>query len=344
MAPASVLPIPAQHGYRTPEVDQPSERIDSPLQTPRLENKIQPSFVAAPIDQLDTPSDNLAPSGVWRPAIHPNALEVAGQVEGDFVRDWRFPSEKAMKKFLAAGFSRVTCLYFPMARDDRIPWACRLLTILFLIDDLLEDMSFEDGEAYNNKLMPIMRGEVLPDRTRPVEWIMYDLWEGMRACDRELADNVLESTFVFMRSQTDRDRSVIKNLGQYLEYREKDVGKALLSALMCFAMDLRLTPDDWEKEVLAASKGHAEGGVLCSAVQILADETELTIPATKRLLWAMVGEWSKHHDRLVSTIEKTGCSGNVARYLQGLEYQMSGNEDWSLSTLRYTDVQDADAF
>ena len=30
--------------------------------------------------------------------------------------------------------------------------------------DLLEDMSFAEGEAYNNKLIPIARGDVLPDR------------------------------------------------------------------------------------------------------------------------------------------------------------------------------------
>lgn len=29
--------------------------------------------------------------------------------------------------------------------------------------DLLEDMSFEDGKVYNDKLIPIARGDVLPD-------------------------------------------------------------------------------------------------------------------------------------------------------------------------------------
>lgn len=48
----------------------------------------------------------------------------------------------------------------------------------------------------------------------------------MRACDRELADEVLEPTFTFMRAQTDRIRLHISELGRYLEYREKDVGKA----------------------------------------------------------------------------------------------------------------------
>lgn len=48
----------------------------------------------------------------------------------------------------------------------------------------------------------------------------------MRAHDKELADEVLEPTFTFMRAQTDRVRLQITELGRYLEYREKDVGKA----------------------------------------------------------------------------------------------------------------------
>lgn len=60
----------------------------------------------------------------------------------------------------------------------------------------------------------------------PAEFIIYDLWESMRQHDRELADEVLEPTFEFMRSQTDKARLTIKELGEYLQYREKDVGKA----------------------------------------------------------------------------------------------------------------------
>lgn len=60
----------------------------------------------------------------------------------------------------------------------------------------------------------------------PAEYIIYDLWKSMRAHDKALADEVLEPTFVFMRAQTDRARLSIDELGQYLRYREKDVGKA----------------------------------------------------------------------------------------------------------------------
>lgn len=98
-----------------------------------------------------------------------------------------------------------------------------------VIIDLLEDMSLEDGSAYNERLIPIARGDTSPNREIPVERITYDLWESMRAHDKELADEVLEPVFTFMRAQTDKTRLSVRGMGPYLVYRERDVGKALVS-------------------------------------------------------------------------------------------------------------------
>ncbi|KAI1156829.1 Aristolochene synthase [Nemania diffusa] len=302
----------------------------------------------------------IPPPTRWSYLCHPRLKEVQDEVDGYFLENWKFPSFKAVRTFLDAKFSEVTCLYFPLALDDRIHFACRLLTVLFLIDDVLEHMSFAEGEAYNNKLIPISRGDVLPDRTKPEEFILYDLWESMRAHDKELADEVLEPTFVFMRAQTDRARLTIQELGHYLEYREKDVGKALLSALMRFSMGLRLSADElqgmkvlegncakqlsvvndiysYEKEEEASRTGHKEGAFLCSAVKVLAEETKLGIPATKRVLWSMTREWETVHDEIVAEkiASPAGCSEAAKAYMKGLEYQMSGNEQWSKTTRRY---------
>lgn len=65
---------------------------------------------------------------------HSREKEMTSVVDAFFLRNWPFPDERSRKKFLAAGFSRVTCYYFPMARHDRIEHACMLLTILFLVD------------------------------------------------------------------------------------------------------------------------------------------------------------------------------------------------------------------
>lgn len=127
-------------------------------------------------------------------------------------------------------------------------------------------------------------------------------------------------------------------------------------------MDLQLTPEEqtsmvplerncskqisvvndiwsWEKEVRASQSGHEEGSVLCSGVKVLAEATNLDIAATKRLLQAMVEEWNQVHDRLTAEHIAMGCRSVVKLYMKGLEYQMSGNQLWSQTTLRYVDKE-----
>jgi len=65
--------------------------------------------------------------------------------------------------------------------NDRIDLACKLLAVLFLVDgsllsscvngpwsdlkaDELEDMSLEEGKAYNDSLIATSRGEIPVDR------------------------------------------------------------------------------------------------------------------------------------------------------------------------------------
>ena len=93
----------------------------------------------------------------------------------------------------------------------------------------------------------------------------------------------------------------------------------------------------WEKELKASKTGHREGAALCSAVKVVAEETHLSFDAAKRVLWAMVREWERTHDELA--IEQLTAPADVSQhvqdYIQGLEYQMSGNELWSKTTMRY---------
>ena len=94
----------------------------------------------------------------------------------------------------------------------------------------------------------------------------------------------------------------------------------------------------WDKKLLAAQTGHPEGSALCSAVQVLADETSLPYAAAKRVLWVLCREWEYEHEHLVEKRrrdENFPPDGNLMRYIKGLEYQISGNEIWSKTTLRY---------
>lgn len=73
-------------------------------------------------------------SSIFEPHCHPIVDQASRDVDEFYLKNWKFDNEKAKKKFVAAGFSRVSCLYFPKARDDRIRYVCSLITILFLVD------------------------------------------------------------------------------------------------------------------------------------------------------------------------------------------------------------------
>ena len=70
----------------------------------------------------------------WSPSCQPRVREVTEEVNAYFLKHWNFSTPEAEQTFLAAEFPRVTCQYFPLALDDRIHYACRLLSVLFLID------------------------------------------------------------------------------------------------------------------------------------------------------------------------------------------------------------------
>ena len=130
---------------------------------------------------------------------------------------------------------------------------------------------------------------------------------------------------------------------------------------MRFSLDLHLSPSElhsmdrlerycarhisavndimsWEKEVKASQSGHQEGAILCTAVKVVMDESGIDVEAAKKVLWIVTREWEGVFDGIVSERLEAGCRQAVKDYMQGLEFQMSGNELWSTTTLRYHDL------
>jgi aristolochene synthase len=91
----------------------------------------------------------------------------------------------------------------------------------------------------------------------------------------------------------------------------------------------------WDKELRASKIGHAEGAAICSAVQVLNQETDLPYEAAKKVLLVMCRGWETKHAVLVNELPD---EWEVQTYAKGLEYQISGNERWSQTTLRYHSV------
>ena len=92
--------------------------------------------------------------------------------------------------------------------------------------DVAEDMSLEEGKMLYKRLIPIAMGKQLPNRSDPFEWITYDTFTSMRACDKELADQVLQEALVCINAQVDSNRLACPDMGSLLRQRIKEGGCA----------------------------------------------------------------------------------------------------------------------
>ncbi|KAF4492773.1 Aristolochene synthase [Colletotrichum fructicola] len=293
---------------------------------------------------------------VGRP--HPHELSVTMLVNNYFLQNWPFPDERSRLKFVAEGLPTWHCCQYPTSLNDRVVVASRFTVMLFLVDDLLEHMSLQDGSSYNERLISIVKGETLPAEDSPIEKIVLEIWQQMRAIDKPLSDDVEVPTFEFWRSQNAEARLAKKSIAEYLEYRELDVASQLLLALQRFSQGITVTKEElasvseielnythhisvindilsWDKEYRASKDINAEGSIVSNIVQVLANETGLDYDGSKRVLWTMCREWERNHADLVAKRLEEGCSDSLKEYLEGIELQMCGNELWSRTTFRY---------
>jgi aristolochene synthase len=188
----------------------------------RLKKDVLP-YALPPEKDSRLPCD--LPPTIFTACKHPNTNQVVKQVNDFFLKHWPFKSDKHRKRFVDEGYAWFVCINCPMSLPERLHWGCRLLTLGFLIDDLLDRMSVDEGVAHQEKVIECARGNLLPDYEAPAQWIMYDLFQNMRAVDEQLADELLQPTIDFLLAQADGNRMKPMNLEEYFEYRDADLGK-----------------------------------------------------------------------------------------------------------------------
>ncbi|KAL8781085.1 MAG: hypothetical protein Q9213_006167 [Squamulea squamosa] len=215
-------------------------------------------------------------------------------------------------------------------------------------------MSLEEAKAFYKRLIPIAKGEVLPDRTDPYEWITYDAWAGMRAVDEALTEATFEGAVICFSGQFNEARSSCVSMGSVLKQRVQEGGAGFVTALMRYSMGLKVSAEaintildvsksysrlaivvndiySCDKELRAWNRNQKEGGQLVNMVMQQAKDTGLNWEAAKRVLWILCREWELDHFEMVAKREAAveGCDEDLRRYMEGLEYVLGGNEEWS---------------
>lgn len=68
----------------------------------------------------------------WR--CHPLVDSLAREVNDWVLANWTFEHDQDKRRYIGFEISRAACLFIPFAEDNRIIYACKLFTILFLTD------------------------------------------------------------------------------------------------------------------------------------------------------------------------------------------------------------------
>lgn len=299
---------------------------------------------------------------------HPRVREVCAELDEFFGTYWPWENEAARREFLDSDTNEWGCWAMPLLRDDRVVDTVRVNTLLFLLDDVAENMSLSDGKAFYHRLVQLAKGKELPDRANPYEWITYDTFAGMRAVDEYLTNAVLQDAILCVEAQVDEARNSCTSMGDLLRQRYKEGGVRFVAACTRYGSALKVTDaaldsikdieisysrlgiivndiHSFEKEARAYSKARMEGAKILNMVQMQALDTGTSYEAAKRVLWVLCREWELQHLELVRAREKQmdrdGLEGPGERdedlrvYLKALEYVLSGNEKWSEYTQRY---------
>lgn len=72
---------------------------------------------------------------------HQRAVEIVSRVQRYFLRDWPWPSAIAKSEYPKHDIDEMALVLCPNAPEDRAEVASAYLSVLFLYDDLLEEMT-----------------------------------------------------------------------------------------------------------------------------------------------------------------------------------------------------------
>ncbi|KAJ5339687.1 hypothetical protein N7452_006415 [Penicillium brevicompactum] len=287
--------------------------------------------------------------------------KIQAQVEPYFSTNWNFASEKKKQGLLAIGLSRAFTNAFPLTLDNRIGVTCKMLYLSLLIDDQLEKMSFPQMLSYRHRTMEVVLGTSKPDISISREWMLYDTLEIMRGMNKTLANDAARGFCQLLKAMTSQERASISDLEAYLEFREVDVGRTFFTALMRFGANIHLTKAQlaqtktlestafrhfsiindiysWEREWKLAQATSADGARPFSAVFILAKETNQPFSVCKESLYEYCRDLELGFKQALDGLRHDGSpelTPEMDKYVQSLEYFMSGMETWTQWTPRY---------
>jgi len=112
--------------------------INMPILGPSIEHVVSPpeelSTLSSEVEKYDPKKDT--PPTQFAIKCHPRAAQVTAELDAFFIKYWPFKDEKARESFKAGQYNLWACMALPSAHDDRVHDACKVNTLLFLLDGM----------------------------------------------------------------------------------------------------------------------------------------------------------------------------------------------------------------
>ncbi|KJZ79476.1 hypothetical protein HIM_00945 [Hirsutella minnesotensis 3608] len=265
---------------------------------------------------------------------------------------------------LGPRFNFMTCT-IPECLPGRLEIISYANELAFLHDDVVDNIGKTQTDEENDYMAKVLREAVatgfVRDGLTGKRYLIAKMFAMMTQIDSAAeyqAIVVFESWIEFLEKSSGRQRHVeFKALDEYLGYRVLDVGEKFWFGMVTFAMGLTIPKSEyqrcheicyqayvhfslvndlfsWDKEHAAAIANRERHTI--SALSVLMREHSVSLDEAKVICRQKIIEAAVEFGAVLRKIrEKQDLSLDLRRYVDALQYTMSGHVVWTLNCPRY---------
>ncbi|KAI3326695.1 geranylgeranyl pyrophosphate synthase [Xylariaceae sp. AK1471] len=290
-------------------------------------------------------------------------LEEVGTLRAQ--EDWRRlvgPVAKPYKGGLSSNFSFMT-VSVPECIPERLEIISYANEFAFLHDDVIEVASKDIRDASNDEMLQAFEegartGKIEDNGASGKRIIAAQILGEMMAIDAERAIVAVKSWATFVEYASGRQHHVHFNtLEEYIPYRCLDVGYMFWHGLVTFGCAITIPEEqaDITRELLTPALIAASlGNDLFSYEKEYEDTMNAGLPDVVNAIWVIMGEHgcteveakeickerirvenAKYVKVVKETRKRTDLCDDLKRYVEVMQYSLSGNLVWSIQCPRY---------
>ncbi|KIK55691.1 hypothetical protein GYMLUDRAFT_248501 [Collybiopsis luxurians FD-317 M1] len=251
----------------------------------------------------------------------------------------------------------------PECLPDRLEIVAYANEFGVLYDDVIEFLDQEQNDELKQTLLEGAQSSVITtnnSQTMQVgkRKIVSQILLEMLAIDRDCAINLMKTWAKFLELGSSRQQDkTFRTLEEYLPYRMHDVGEMVSHGLLLFALGLKIEENEigkcheltrfafyamilqndlysWEKEYAEAERH--EHLHLMNALGILMREHNTDLQGAQQICRELIKKYVAEYMQVIENVKHDGSiSVDLCKYVEALQYSISGNLLWSKHCPRY---------